>query len=40
MTVGARLDVDVCKASHGCDGDEKKEELFYTAMNMYWTRGG
>ena len=24
MTVGARLHVDVCKTSRGCDGDEKR----------------
>ena len=27
MTVGARLDVDVCKASHGCEGDEKEGRM-------------
>ena len=29
MTVGARLCAYVCKASHGCVGDERKMILYY-----------
>ena len=29
MTVGAQLCAYVCKASHGCDGDERKMILYY-----------
>ena len=29
MTVGAQLDVDVCKVSRGCDGDEKGRTVLY-----------
>ena len=33
MTVGARLGVDVCNASRGCEENEKKEEMMVLYCN-------